>query len=150
MTAVYEKSGLRFLYPENWALDNREEEGQPWSVSVHSPTEAFWALTVYSGTQNLNKVGEEMLVALEKEYSDSFFEYRSAQQEIAGHVVSGYDIDFFYLDFLVTAKLVTFRIAQDACVVLYQGEQRDFEKLHLVFEAITHSLLSPDIDSPGN
>ena len=144
MTATYEQSGLQFLYPENWTLDNREDSSQPWEVSVHSPTGSFWSLTVYDGFHDLDKLGEKMLTVLKQDYSDILFEYQMAEHEIGGHTSHGYDVDFFYLDFLVSAKLRTFQLEQCACLVLYQAEIRDFDELERVFEAITHSLLSPD------
>jgi len=146
MTAAYDQSGLRFLYPENWALDNREDTGQPWSVSVHSPTGAFWSLTVYDGSRDLDKLGEEMLAVLKTDYAESFFESEAVQQDIAGHAATGFDMDFFYLDFQVSARLRIFRLGQHVCLVLYQAEERDFAELERVFEAITHSLVSPNID----
>ena len=144
MTAIYQQSGLRFLYPENWELDNRDDEGQPWSVSVHSPTGAFWSLTVYTAPPNLDRLAEETLSAIEEEYTESFFESSPAEENIAGHAARGYDLSWFYLDFLIAARLRVFRISQHACVVLYQAEDRDFAELQRVFEAITFSLLSPD------
>ena len=146
MTAAYHQSGFRFLYPENWTLDNREDTGQPWSVSVHSPTGAFWSLTVYDGSRDLDKLGEEMLAALKTDYDESFFESQAVQQDIVGHASRGFDIAFFYLDFLVSTKLRIFRIGQHACLVLYQAEDRNFRQLERVFEAITHSLVSPNVD----
>ena len=48
MPAVYEKLGVRFLYPENWQITDEELDGWPQSVSVQSPGSAFWSLHVYS------------------------------------------------------------------------------------------------------
>ena len=140
MTAVYEHSGMRFLYPENWVLDNRDDTGRPWSVSVHSPTGAFWSLTVYDGPADLTQLESESLQAVQEEYPESFFESSEATEEIAGHTITGHDINFVYLDFLVSAKLRVFHFGQRRCVVLYQAEDRDFESLQRVFEAITYSL----------
>ncbi|MBI81705.1 MAG: hypothetical protein CMJ81_00780 [Planctomycetaceae bacterium] len=146
MTAVYEQADVRFLYPENWALDNREESGSPWAVSVHSPSGAFWSLTVHDGNLGLDELGTETLQAVEREYQESFFESIKAEDEIAGCSAVGYDINFFYFDLLVTAKLRVFRMGRFNCIVLYQAEDRDFEELNRVFQAITLSLFS-DVES---
>ena len=143
MTATYEQSGLRFMYPENWALDNRDDMGRPWSVSVHSPSGAFWSLTVLDGQADLTLLEKETLQAVEEEYQESFFESIAASEEVAGKAMTGHDINFFYLDFLVCAKLRAFRLGHHNCVVLCQGEDRDFEALQQVFEAITYSLIKP-------
>jgi hypothetical protein len=142
MTAVYQQADVRFLYPENWSLDNREESSSPWSVSVHSPSEAFWSLTVHDGIQGLEELATETLQAVEQEYQESFFESIKAEEEIAGCSAVGYDLNFFYFDFLVTAKLRVFRMGRFNCIVLYQAEDRDFEELHRVFQAITLSLFT--------
>ena len=147
MTAVYQQADVRFLYPENWALDNREESGSPWSVSVHSPNGAFWSLTVHDGMLDLEKLGTETLQAVEREYQESFFESIKAKEEIADCSAVGYNINFFYIDFLVTAKLRVFRMERCNCIVLYQAEDREFNELNRVFQAITFSLFT-DVE-PG-
>lgn len=142
MTATYEQFGIRFLYPENWELDNRDDTGQPWSVSVHSPTGAFWSITVHDQDTELTELLDQTLQTIEQEYEQSFFESFQAKEEIAGHMTPGYDINFFYLDFLICAKLRVFQLGQHDCVVLYQGENRDFDELQRVFDAITFSLFT--------
>ena len=144
MTAVFEQSGIRFLYPENWELDNRDDTGSPWSVSVHSPSGAFWSITVYDGAANLHELCDATLQAVEEDYQQSSFEYTGTQEQIAGQTTTGYDIRFFFLDFLISAQIHTFHLAGQCCVVLYQGEDRDFEQLEQVFQAITYSLFGSD------
>jgi len=143
MTAIYEQSGLRFMYPENWVLDNRDDMGRPWSVSVHSPTGAFWSLTVLDGPDDLKQLASQTLQAIQEEYQESSFESITADDEVAGHTMTGHDINFFYLDFLVSAKLRAFRIGHHNCTVLCQAEDRDFGNLQQIFEAITYSLIVP-------
>ena len=147
MTAVYEKPGVRFLYPENWELDNRDEESWPWSVSVHSPEGAFWAITVAESLPfDLDEMTDETLDAVREEFSNSFFEHDPASEEINGQTAHGYDINFFYLDFLIQTKLRSFSLGPSGCVVLYQAEQRDFDRLERVFQAITASLFQTDFN----
>ena len=51
MPAVYEKSGIRFSYPENWIVDEEDAtEGQT-SISVSSPGGlAFWTIVIHTRT----------------------------------------------------------------------------------------------------
>ena len=142
MTAIYQQAGIQFLYPENWELDNREDSGQPWSVSVHSPSGGFWSLTVHEGETELADLSAESLQAVEQEYQDSFFEAVPTREMIAGHATIGFDINFFYLDFLIFSKLRVFRMGRYNCIVLYQAEDRDFDQLDRVFQAITLSLFA--------
>ena len=145
MTAKYEQMGIRFLYPENWELDNRGESNRPWSVSVHSPGGAFWSISVLEPSDDLEEMGDATLKAVEEEFQESFFESERASEQIGGQVATGHDIHFYYLDFLIAAKLRMFRIGTHGCVMLCQAEDRDFDQLEQVFRAITESLFRPDI-----
>ena len=72
MTALYEQDEIRFLYPENWELDNRGDESTPWSVSVHSPNGAFWSIVVRDKGTSLSDLAIASLDALRQEYPESF------------------------------------------------------------------------------
>lgn len=148
MTAVYEQSDVRFMYPENWELDNREDSSRPWSVSVHSPGGAFWSITVYDEQTDLEWLRKETLQAVHGEFEESYFESDEVIEEIAGQPSEGYNMHFYYLDFLVAAKLRSFRLRQHSCVILYQAEDREFDQLERVFQAITHSLFRPEMELP--
>ena len=47
MPAVYDKMGIRFLYPDNWALDEEDALQGNQSVSVYSPEGAFWSIVLH-------------------------------------------------------------------------------------------------------
>ena len=145
MTALYEQDEIRFLYPENWELDNREDESTPWSVSVHSPGGAFWSIVVHDQGTNLSDLADASLDALRQEYPESFFESESVHDRYGGQGVEGYDAEFFYLDFLISAKIRAMDVGNRPCIVLFQSESSDFEKLELVFRAITESLYQAKI-----
>lgn len=143
MTAKYEQLGIRFLYPENWELDNQLDASDPWSVSVHSPSGAFWSVAVYENEDDAASIGSKSLKAVEEEYKESYFESEPIQEDIAGHKAIGYDLRFYYLDFLISASLRSLRFDDRCCVILCQGEDRDFDENQQVFRAITHSLFMP-------
>ena len=48
---MYEKMGIRFLYPENWMLDEEEASSRLVSVTVYSPHGAFWSIVRASHEQ---------------------------------------------------------------------------------------------------
>jgi hypothetical protein len=70
-------------------------------------------------------------------------ESEQASEEILGQIVSGYDVSFFYLDFVNTATIRTLRTPAATCLVLCQADDREFDALAPVFRAITTSLLTP-------
>ena len=53
----------------------------------------------------------------------------------------GYDLTFFCLDLINTACVRVCRTPSASYLIVYQAEDRDFEKLHAVFQALTVSLL---------
>jgi hypothetical protein len=140
MPAVYEKMGIRFLYPDNWTLDEEEALRGNTSVTVHSPGGAFWSLVLHSASADPAELAATALRALKAEYQDS--EAEPISEQINGRSISGYDLNFFYLDFTSTALIRAFRTAGASCLVLCQAEDREFEELAPVFRAMTTSLLS--------
>ena len=142
MPAVYEKMGIRFLYPENWTLDEQAALEGEQSVTVHSPGGAFWSITLHDAQTDPAELANAALEALESEYQDS--ESEAVDEEIAGHEILGYDLNFFYLDFTNTAWIRGFRDRRHTYLVLCQAEDRELEAVGQVFRAITASLLAPE------
>lgn len=139
MPAVFDKLGIRFLYPDNWTLDEDDALGGNQAVSVHSPGGAFWSITLSPESANPAELAAAALRTLQAEYPDS--ESEPVSDEIAGRTVAGYDVNFFYLDFTNTAVIRAFRTGSASCLLLCQAEDREFESLAAVFRAITTSLL---------
>jgi hypothetical protein len=140
MPAVYDKMDIRFLYPDNWTLDEEEAVQGNRSVSVLSPGGAFWSIVLHPARVDPKELAVTALAALKAEYSE--WEAEPASEVIGEHTISGYDMNFFYLDLTSTAVIRTFRTATATCLVLCQAEDGEYEKLAPVFRAITTSLLS--------
>jgi hypothetical protein len=140
MPCTYDKLGVRFLYPDNWFLDEEDAPGGIPSVTVQSPGGAFWSLAIHSPETDPDELAQAALKALKAEYQDS--EAEAVTERIAGQTIDGYDFHFFYLDFVNTAVVRGFRTPKASCLVLCQAEDREFNELAVVFRAITTSLLS--------
>jgi hypothetical protein len=141
MPGIYDKMGIRFLYPDNWKLDEDDALHGNRSVTVHSPGGAFWSITLHARATDPDELARAALEALRSEYPES--ESESIQEQVAGQSIAGYDFRFFYLDFVNTALIRGFRTPEASCLVLCQAEDREFDDLGPVFLAITTSLLSP-------
>ena len=139
MPAVYDKLGIRFLYPDNWTLDEQEAGQGNCSVFVHSPGGAFWSITLHEAGTDPGELVAKTLDALKEEYAHS--ETEEASEQVCGQTLSGYDLSFRYVDLSNTALIRGFRTATASCLLLCQAEDRDFEELAPVFRAITTSLL---------
>ena len=140
MPAVYEKMGIRFLYPDNWTLDEDEALHGNNSVTVQSPGGAFWSVALHPSTTDPAELAAVALAALKEEYTDS--EAQPITEEFGDQTLKGYDMNFFYLDLTSTATIRCFRKADATCLILTQAEDHDFATLAPVFRAITTSFLA--------
>lgn len=140
MPAVYDKLGIRFLYPDNWTLDEDEALHGNQAVTVNSPGGAFWSITLHPHSTDPAELAAAALRTLKAEYPDS--ESEPATQEIGEHELRGYDVNFFYLDLTNTALIRGFRLHDATCLILCQAEDREFAQIGAVFDAITTSLFA--------
>jgi hypothetical protein len=140
MPGVYEKMGIRFLYPENWTLDEDDALHGNTAVTIYSPGGAFWSIVLHPTSTDPQALAAAALKTLQVEYQDS--EAEPVSEQIGGQSISGYDLNFFYLDFTNTALIRGFRTPVASCLVLCQAEDREFVALGPVFKAITTSLLT--------
>jgi hypothetical protein len=142
MPAVYDKLGIRFSYPDNWTLDEEEALAGNRSVAVYSPGGAFWSITLHAPRVDPAQLAATALATLKEEYAEA--ESVAVAEEIQGHSVEGYDLNFIYLDLTSTALIRGFRTDTASCLVLCQAEDRELEQVAPVFRAITASLLSDE------
>ncbi len=138
MVAMYDKHGLQFMYPENWSLAT-EDDGWPRSISVESPSGAFWSLHVYFPPADPRRLTEDVVKVLRTEYDP--LEAQEASEQVGNVTAEGYDVTFFFLDLLITCHTRGFTLGDKTMVIMTQAEDRDFEQLEPVFRAITVSLI---------
>ncbi len=147
MTATYENHGITFLYPENWKLTQEQCTERPYEVSVQSPGSGFWSVHVYEESSDPGELVAEALRSMRQEYENIDSE---PVVTMIGHLdAAGYELNFYCLDFLVTARIIGFRNAGCTYLVLYQAESSEFEDLGRVFEALTISLVREKTDRAG-
>jgi len=143
---TYDKHGYSFVYPENWQLDESEFEDGEGSVSLSAPGGEFWILVVRPAGFDPMKLANDALETMTAEYRD--IEYAPIRRNIAGYTLTGYEMNFFFLDLTSTAMVLTFADLHrtfsifwqcgDLLVVTSEPEPFAYED---VFEAITTSLL---------
>jgi len=139
MPAQFHRSDLSFFYPDNWAVDEDEVSGGR-SVTVYSPGGGFWSVAVYHDLADPSHLADAALEAMQKEYKD--LEVQPVAETLAGRQMSGYDLNFFLLDFTNTAQIRSVQYDRMAYTILCQAEDREFEQMQRVFQAITVSLLN--------
>jgi hypothetical protein len=160
MPAVYDKAGLSFEYPESWLLeeggqpDDTEEldspggtaaaaagdPDEPLSVTVHSPGGAFWTVMKYRGASDPRRYLEASVAAMREEYDN--LDAEPAEESVRGHHLTGYDLNFFYLDLTNTTHIRGVKTLGSTLLIFCQADDREWDRIEGVFRAITASLLA--------
>lgn len=141
MTATYENHGIRFLFPENWRLEEQEGTGQ-WTVSAQSPQTAFWSITVDETGRSPEALARDALAALREEYGA--LDVSDVEEVVGRRKVVGHDVAFFCLDLTNTGAIRAFRAESRTVLLLYQANDTEWEQVRLVFRAISESLQCGD------
>jgi len=138
MPSTFDRTGLRFEYPENWALDQATDEGVD-QVVVTSPNTAFWHLSKYPADVELEPLFDEALAALRTEYPE--METEPAASVLEEKKLAGFDVNFVCLDLTNTCWLRGFQTDEATYLLLCQAEDREFAQVGIVFQAMLASLL---------
>jgi hypothetical protein len=139
MPSEFRQMGISFQYPENWTLDEEDSIEGRQSVTVFSPTGAFWSISVHPRSTNPTTLAKEAVEAVKEEYVNPDVE--EIHETVSGHDLVGYDLSFFVMDLTTTARIRCLRTRRATYAVFCQAEDEDLGRLGRVFEAITTSLL---------
>ena len=142
--AVYDENSVRFEYPENWSLDVDEPSGASGPViTVASPGGGFWSLSVLGAEVDLPTMLRTAVDALTAEYQD--VDAEAVTDEIEGRTLIGFDVNFYCLDLTSSAMIRGFETPGAAYLLLCHAEDREFDQIERVFEAMTTSLVRGEL-----
>jgi len=136
----YDRNGLRFAYPENWRLDERDEIGEPLDLHLDTPGGGFWNLTIPGGLSP-GEASLQALKGIEAEFMD--VEHEGASLDLHGTLWHGFEVRFFCFDYLVEGRIWSCRAPGRTLVCHYQAGQAEFDKQDRVFQAVMASLFAP-------
>lgn len=141
MTATFQKHEIEFVYPDNWKLiQNDDAPEDEINVQVESPSGAFWSLNVLPPDVSPAQAIASAVEGLKEQYQD--FEIQDAPTWTATpHECETAEALFYCLDFLVTAGAWAFSTDSGTMLVLCQAENREYDQMRELFDAITVSLL---------
>lgn len=140
MTAVYDKQGLNFMYPENWKLTDSADDSVPHEIIVDSPDgAAMWSVHLYPDGTHPDQLLDQTLESLRETYPD--LELSELDESSIEKSIEGNEALFYCLDFLIRARLQVFQTDKYRLLAWYQAEDREFAKMEMVFQAMTTSLL---------
>lgn len=144
MTKIYEGLGLSCMYPENWTLSEDTDEERVVGFTVESPTSAFMTVTEYPWTVAPREALEQAQDIMKSEYENIEYDEVDPGLEIDGKPLAdsrACDSHFYYLDLLVVSRLIAFTVDRKTFMVQIQSEDRDFQNLEMVFQAMVVSML---------
>lgn len=135
----FDRDGLRFDFPEDWALDvDPDAWGGP-SVTVLSPGGGLWSVMVNREEDRSDGPAEAVAEQMRREYDD--VDVEPAADEIEGRRLAGYDFHFISLDLTVTATVRVLVSGRHTHVVFCQADDREWDEIVPVFNAMTTSLV---------
>ena len=139
MPLEYNKSGIRFQYPDNWELDDSVTSADCLAVTVYSPGGAFWTVSRHTRLADTKELAKAAVAALRGEYAE--IEAEETVENLADHEMVGYDISFYYVDLINTASVRSLRADQSTFTIFYQAEDRELAIIQPVMQAMTVSFL---------
>ena len=140
MAATYDREELNFQYPENWQLDEDPSQGVPRTVSVTAKDGSYWSVTICPAEHSSEDLKKEYLETFQTEYED--LEMDPVEVKVGDRKFDALDLQFYCLDFLVHSRLLVATAGEYRLLIAWQAEDREFDKLSPVFEAITFSAIS--------
>ena len=140
MPAKFDSLGISFQYPDNWTLDDSDALLGRKSVTVYSPGGAFWSVAIHSGSADPAKLAAAAVEAMRETYEG--LEAEPIEETMADRHLTGYDLAFYCLDLTNTAQVRSFRVGHTCYTVHCQAEDREFQQVGRVFQAMTTTLLA--------
>lgn len=125
------------MYPENWKLTDDQLDQLPRTISIQSPSGAFWSVDIHPFSVDPVELVGEVERVMRSEYPD--LELHATDEEIGDEPAIGADMFFWCLDFVVTSQVRALRHGHATYLFTCQAEDREFEQFAPVFAAITHS-----------
>jgi hypothetical protein len=140
MPAKYQNGAIAFQYPENWILEDDGLLGGNPAVTVNSPGGGFWSAAAIPLPADPLQLAASILDAMKQEYED--LEAETIRESLAGRELAGYDMNFFCLDLTNTAQIRWIRCNNAIYTIFCQAEDREFDRVACIFQAMTYSLLT--------
>ena len=99
--------GISFQYPDNWTLDDSDALLGRQSVTVYSPGGAFWSVAIQPAGRSghAGRGGCRHHEAGIRRAAEAV----PAEETVAGHELTGYDLAFYCLDLTNTALVRSLR-----------------------------------------
>ena len=137
----FERIGLVFDYPDDWVVECDADGGggENPSVTLVTPGGGFWSVSRHGAEADARELADAVVAQMRLEYQD--LDIEAASDTIGGHLLPGFDFNFYCLDLTNTASVRTLRSPGALHVVFCQAEDREWDRVSAVFAAMTTSLV---------
>ncbi|MDZ4849328.1 MAG: hypothetical protein SGI77_08535 [Pirellulaceae bacterium] len=139
MPVTYRELDLECLYPDNWKLTEDNGDEGLIGFTIESPDAAFFSLARYPWNCAPREVLERAVPAMNEDYDQ--FESNPFEPQLDIPDSRGAEVNFYCLDLLVTSQLIAFTLRPYTYLVQMQAEDRTYQKLKPVFQAMLVSIL---------
>ncbi|MEM9587823.1 MAG: hypothetical protein AAGA03_11130 [Planctomycetota bacterium] len=137
MPATFDDFGLRFLYPDNWTLAEREEdEGR--GATLNLPGGGFLSIEANESQYSDQQLVEAIAATFAEDYED--VEREPVTLPEANEDEVSFEFRFYYLDLLVQSRVILIDLADERWMIQIQAESREFDENELVFAAVLKQL----------
>lgn len=137
MPQLYDDDGVRFTYPEDWAL-SRDEQDREVTLTVSDEGASFWTLSLYTEQTPAEVVIETAVDAFREEYQE--LDVYETDGSLCGFPVESRTIEFVCLELINTAVLQAFTTPGFTVLIYYQGTDHELVETRETLEKITRSL----------
>jgi hypothetical protein len=144
MSGTFEDHGIRFQYPDDWAVEVTDEQSVT-TVALHSPGGlAFALVTVDDSRPAPDDVADQALQAMREEYPD--LDSMEVEETIGTHCAVGHDVEFISLDVTNTCAIRCFRTDRRTVLLFGQWSDLEGEQTEAVLAAVRGSVEETDSD----
>ena len=140
MPKQFDSCGLKFLYPDNWEIVDREESEGDQGSTLDIPGGGFFSIE-RTDASVVESLVDSLVETIAADYQD--LEREDTSWDAVPENAKVAELRFYYLDLLIISRIVIVddSIVSDATgeemlVIQMQAESRDFDKNEPVFAAI--------------
>lgn len=133
----FARFGLEFDYPDNWSVVPDTDDAA--AVTAQAPDGGFWSVSAHPAGTDPESLAEAVSQQMQEEYRD--LDTEAASDDVAGHLLGGFDFNFYCLDLTNTAQVRALATPTATYVVFCQAEDREWDQISPVFAAMTASFV---------
>lgn len=143
----FRRLGLDFSYPDSWSVDTDDAREGHAAATVYAPEGGFWSVSGHAVGGRPADLAEAVVAEMREEYRDLDAEH--AVDDVAGHALEGFDLNFYCLDLTNTAQVRTLTTPTAVWLFFCQAEDREWDRIAPVFAAMTTSFVRGLGSSPS-